>query len=433
MKLTALCTAKDEWPMIACACLHLLQEGIDEIIVLTSGSSDETSSGLRRLAAGGAPIVVIDEPSGLFHHGVITTMLAHLAMDRGADWLVMFDADEFMLTADPALTVRDVIAAWHDSADGPRARMMEVRNFLVPRSTTAFVPETLEKVMYVAVPVVEESSAESIELVRTGRLPFVCAPFPAKLVLPASEHLWIGAGTHEASGLAAVPIVTSELFIAHVPFRDPAVIGRRAIAGQSLRRLGYAPGFGWQSQLVADAGTSPDAIDRETWWLLNSAPDEGPAPDETQLKRTTRLADRAVRLRSAFGAISELGDDGPHSGSPNAAGVDSAEILRAGIAAARTAECALEEAIVRAQVTSSELHATRERLQHMQADVAALHEALVIDVDYWRARALDAERMRAAIEGSRAWRLVRMLGRCNRFSRNSCAPNMVKRSKTPGA
>jgi len=401
--------------MIACACLHLLREGIDEIIVLTSGSSDETGSGLRRLAADGAPIIVIDEPSGLFHHGALTTMLAHLAIDRGADWLVTFDADEFMLTADPALTVRDVITAWHDSADGPRARMIEVRNFLVPRSTTAFMPETLEKVLYAAIPVVEESSTESIELVRTGSLPFVCAPFPPKLVLPVAEHLWICAGSHDASGLAAAPIVTSELFIAHVPFRDPAVIGRRAIAGQTLRRLGYAPGFGWQSQLVADAGVAPDGIDRETWWLLNSAPDDGSEPDETQLERTTCLADRAMRLRSAFAEISELVRNDPRSGLANAADVDPADILRAGIAAARAADCALEEAVARAEATRSELHATRERLQRLQSDIAAVDEAFVMDVDYWRARALDAERMRVAMEASRAWRLAQTLRRLRPF------------------
>ena len=417
--------------MIACSCLHLAQQGIDEITVLTSGSTDPTRSGLRSLAAGGAPIVVVDEPAGLFHHAAITTMLLHLAMDRGADWVVPFDADEFMLPADPALTLRDVIAAWSASGEAG-TRRLQVRNFVVPPDTSRFAPDTLERSLVAAIPQPTNTLADTIEAVRIGATPFACAPFPSKVVVAREAGLWVYAGAHEALGLGHPPVPTDDAFIAHVPFRDRESLERRGAYAATIRGLGYRPEHAWQSRLVEEADATPDALDRAGWWRLNALAEADLPNAGGVFERDARLADHAKGLRSAFSEIAAAAEasDAP-SALPHAE-IDSASVLRAGIAASRAAECLLAserelrwtvdlQAAEAHQQALSAQHAVAEaqaRISALELHAAATDANAVRDTAYWRDRALHAESVRAELEGSRSWRLAGTLRRsAGRFRR----------------
>jgi hypothetical protein len=422
LKITAICTTKNDWPVIACSCLHLARQGIDELIVLSSGATDQTVSGLRRLAQNGAPIIVVEEPAGLFHHAALTTILAHVAIERGADWIVPFDADEFMMPADPTISLRDVITAW-SASDEPRSRRLQVRNFIVPSDTEEFTPETLEQSIAVAVPQAEQPLEDTIEAVRVGAFPFVCAPFPSKLVIAREEGLWVYAGAHETDGLQFAAAPADDAFIAHIPFRDRRSLDQRRAHGETIARLGYAQRHAWQSRLVAVADSTPGALDRAGWWRLNSLAEMDLIETGDLFVRDTRLATCATALRLEFAKIPFAGDTGDSDDPIPHIELDPASLLRAGVSAARAAECATEiereqrfttdrlAASAHQQALAAQRNLTEAQtvIETLQQQAAILQADAVRDTGYWRDRALHAESMRAEVEASRSWRLARAL------------------------
>lgn len=72
---------------------HLLAEGIDLLIVADNGSTDGTTDHLHDFAKH-APVVVVPDPEPAYFQAAKMTRLAHLAGQRGARWIVPFDADE---------------------------------------------------------------------------------------------------------------------------------------------------------------------------------------------------------------------------------------------------------------------------------------------------------------------------------------------------
>jgi hypothetical protein len=91
----AVCLAKNEEDIIVHSTRHMLDQGVDGVIVVDNGSTDRTGSLLAGLAAEDARVHAgVDAEPGFFQ-GMKTSYLAHLAWRAGADWVVPFDADEF--------------------------------------------------------------------------------------------------------------------------------------------------------------------------------------------------------------------------------------------------------------------------------------------------------------------------------------------------
>lgn len=72
---------------------HLLAEGVDLIIVADNLSTDGTRDHLEDFAKH-APVVVLDDPEPAYFQAQKMTRLIQMAGQRGADWIVAFDADE---------------------------------------------------------------------------------------------------------------------------------------------------------------------------------------------------------------------------------------------------------------------------------------------------------------------------------------------------
>lgn len=84
---------KDEADIIEPILRHMADE-VDELIVADNLSTDGTREILARLVAE-LPLTVIDDNEVAHYQGRKMTALAHLAGERGATWIVPFDADEW--------------------------------------------------------------------------------------------------------------------------------------------------------------------------------------------------------------------------------------------------------------------------------------------------------------------------------------------------
>lgn len=96
---------KDEEDVIAGAVLHMADE-VDEIIIADNGSIDDTRAILAELADT-LPVTVLDDPDPAHYQGRKMSALAALAAERGATWVVPFDADEIWVAEDRISTILD--------------------------------------------------------------------------------------------------------------------------------------------------------------------------------------------------------------------------------------------------------------------------------------------------------------------------------------
>jgi len=83
---------KDEADVIASTVLWMATQ-VDELIVADNGSTDGTRKILQGLAAD-LPLTVVDDPEVGYYQSRKMSALAARALERGATWVVPFDADE---------------------------------------------------------------------------------------------------------------------------------------------------------------------------------------------------------------------------------------------------------------------------------------------------------------------------------------------------
>jgi hypothetical protein len=86
--------AKNEVDVIDANIAYHLGAGVDFVVATDNGSTDGTLDILERYEREGV-LQLIREPSADFRQGEWVTRMARLAADRGADWVINADADEF--------------------------------------------------------------------------------------------------------------------------------------------------------------------------------------------------------------------------------------------------------------------------------------------------------------------------------------------------
>lgn len=94
----AVAVVRNESDVIAATVEHLFRQGVDGVLIADNGSTDDTRAILDDLASR-YQVVVGSDAMRAHHHGPKMTFLARFAADRGADWIVPFDADELWFGA----------------------------------------------------------------------------------------------------------------------------------------------------------------------------------------------------------------------------------------------------------------------------------------------------------------------------------------------
>lgn len=85
---------KNEADIIELAVKHLLDQGVDRLLIVDNGSTDKTLDILHGLAQS-YPISVGTDAEPAYYQSEKMTWLADRAKEHGATWIIPFDADEF--------------------------------------------------------------------------------------------------------------------------------------------------------------------------------------------------------------------------------------------------------------------------------------------------------------------------------------------------
>ena len=94
MKLALTLLAKNEADVIDANVAYHLAAGVDFVVATDNNSTDGTTEILERYERDGV-LELIREPSTNFRQGEWVTRMARRAAERGADWVINADADEF--------------------------------------------------------------------------------------------------------------------------------------------------------------------------------------------------------------------------------------------------------------------------------------------------------------------------------------------------
>jgi hypothetical protein len=252
---------RNEEDIIRTNILHHLSMGIDRILVIDNGSTDETGSILDDLARGGR--VEWSRVNGTFHQSRLTTELAHEAFLQGADWVVPIDADEFWWARRGDL--KTVLA--NASAGALQAQVL---NFIQRREQSHATPDALLHMTRRA-PVGIGPARRVQELVEAGQIAFVEIEYRGKWISRASLALEIAQGNHSVTGVRGPREQTDEIICLHAPLRARSVLEAKADAGRPLDEVEEYLGPAWHVGRWRTLALH-DALDQE--WIANSYADE---------------------------------------------------------------------------------------------------------------------------------------------------------------
>jgi hypothetical protein len=219
--------------------LHHLSFGCEHIHVLDNGSTDGTSTILRRLA--GRTPITWRRHEGAYAQGELLTGLVHDAAAAGADWALIFDHDEFwsarrplreeLAEAGDAAAIRGTVIDFAQRRDVQR---LSVRNLLtcVYRAPHTFDPVEGKRR-------VEEGSGSFLEV---GRNP--------RMVVRASRDAVIRKGAHWTEGeLRDV----DGLHVLHAPLLAREALERKAEHGERVIEAGFVEPESWEHRRWAAA------------------------------------------------------------------------------------------------------------------------------------------------------------------------------------
>jgi hypothetical protein len=86
---------RDELDVIGCTIDHLLDQGVDRVLIVDNGSVDGTRELLERRSTADRRVLAGVDPLVPYYQSEKMTWLAHRAWRGGADWVIPFDADEW--------------------------------------------------------------------------------------------------------------------------------------------------------------------------------------------------------------------------------------------------------------------------------------------------------------------------------------------------
>lgn len=198
MSLWAVTMVRDELDVLPYVLTHLLQEGVDGMVIADNRSVDGTREWLHEFAdAAPIPVELLHDDEVAYYQSRKMTAHYRRATEAGAAWVIPFDADEVWYDADGA-TLREVFARPWDDAD-----CLEVKVF-------NYFPTSSDPV------------DEPIPFRRITRRDPTRSTLTKTAVRAGIPGLVIEQGNHRAHADRKLAIVRPELEVGHFPWRSPA-------------------------------------------------------------------------------------------------------------------------------------------------------------------------------------------------------------------
>lgn len=251
---------RDESDVVAQTIRHLLDQGVDRVVVADNLSADGTDRILRELAARHPQVLVARDAEPAYLQSAKMTVLADAAARAGAQWVIPFDADELWFGAESSL------AETLHAARAPIARAVVHNAFPSPG------PE------------------QGLRLDATAHYDDKVAfrPFPGAVVA-MGNHEVSRPGRSEAS-----------LRILHRPWRSYDQFARKVRSGSAalaLTRLPAQKGYHWRA-----LGALEDRELRAAWESLL----QGTAPEHVAWRPRGRLLPLEPQLPHSWDEVQRL-------------------------------------------------------------------------------------------------------------------------------
>jgi hypothetical protein len=203
---------------------HLLDQGVDHVLVLDHRSSDGTRERLAELSSDDARVHLgYDDGPGHYQKEKVGLLARHAAR-AGASWVVPFDADEF----------------WFARGRSLAEYLRRQETGIVAAETTNMVPVT--------------AFGRDVEVVAGPP-----GASPDKVAFRAHRLVLLASGNHAA---ARVGGIVDGLHIAHLPYRSPAQLLAKFAEGTRALDASSAPAFeGWHWRVGLErAASDPGAL-----------------------------------------------------------------------------------------------------------------------------------------------------------------------------
>ncbi len=262
MRIWVIGTTRNEVDLVGLNARYHLAQGVDRFLLLDNDSSDGTPDILEDLSRE-IPLEWAPCP-GAFQQQHQLTRLAREAFERGAEWVLPVDADEFWHTSRG--TLRQVLQA--SRAGSLRVEMM---NFAQHRDQRESTPDALlGMTRRAAAPVGTIERAE--DLVESERIAYVEHVYPCKWISRSSRSLRIDWGNHAVHGGPGPAVSAPEIVCLHAPLRSFAVLQSKVDAGRPSGELDDYFGIAWHLRRWRRLAWE-DRLEDE--WRANSYADDG--------------------------------------------------------------------------------------------------------------------------------------------------------------
>lgn len=239
MAVFAIAMVKDEADIVARTVGHMLTQ-VDEVIVADNLSTDGTRDILADL-----PVTVVDDPEPGYYQSAKMTELARLAAERGATWVVPFDADEVWYTP------------FHDNVkhlvEGLAPQWFCAAATMYDHVATALDPAVDDPIKRIG-----------WRRRAAGKLP--------KVACRVRDDLVIEQGNHAARYDGGTTVFTDHLVIRHYPYRSAEHFIRKArngAAAYAATNLAADVGAHWRGYgaiLEASGEEACASIFRQWFW-----------------------------------------------------------------------------------------------------------------------------------------------------------------------
>ena len=213
--ITAILMVKNEADIIAATLAHTLTQ-VDHVIIADNGSTDGTHDIIASF-----DVQLIDDPDPAYRQSQKMTVLAALAAEAGATWVVPIDADELWST--PESTIRDFL---------PK----------IPADRAIVRAQLFDYVATGADDPAEIDPTKSITCRR--RIPAKLPKVAVRPHVPVTIHQ----GNHGAQYFHPDPV--DGLIVRHFPYRSPEQMRSKALTGsaalQAAPELPRSSGQHWR-------------------------------------------------------------------------------------------------------------------------------------------------------------------------------------------